>query len=90
MAMSLGGLDLNEPSLLDAAAKSGVDLKVFADRLVAERLFSWVAPDVAHPVNDTIHTAVMPDGNFWLSDNQKLLGLWSQQHGSEPKAVGSL
>jgi hypothetical protein len=81
MAMNLGGLDLNDQSLREAAAQSALDLKAVADRLVAERLFSWFAPDVAHPINDTIHTAVTPDGNFWLSDNQQLLGLWSQQYG---------
>lgn len=83
MAMDLGGLDLNDQSLQEGAVQSGLDLKVLADRLVASRLFSWVAVDVAHPVNDTIHTAVTPDGNFWLSDNQRLLGLWSQQY--EPR-----
>lgn len=82
MAMNLGGLDLNDQSLQEGAAQSRLDLKAFAERLVAARLFSWVAIDVAHPVNDTIHTAVTPDGLFWLSDNQKLLGLWSQQYGS--------
>ncbi|RWB19920.1 MAG: hypothetical protein EOQ40_17460 [Mesorhizobium sp.] len=85
MAMNGGGLDLNDQSLQEGAAQSGLNLKAFADRLVAARLFSWVAPDVAHPVNDTIHTSVTPDGNFWLSDNQKLLGLWSQQYVPKPK-----
>lgn len=89
MAMNLGGLDLNDQSLRDGAAKSAVNLQSFADRLVSARLFSWVAPDVAHPLNDTIHTAVTSDGNFWLSDNQKLLGLWAQQYSPTPSTNSS-
>lgn len=83
MAMNIGGLDLNDQSLLNGAAQSELDLKAFADRLVSARLFSWVAPGVAHPVSETIYTSVTPDGQFWLSDNQKLLGLWTQEY--QPK-----
>jgi hypothetical protein len=76
MAMNHGGLALDDEDLLDAADQYGLNLSEFADRLVAARLFSWKSTGLAHPISDTIHQAISPDGRFWLSANNDLLRLW--------------
>lgn len=67
IAMNNGGLALDDAGLLNAADNFGLSLKEFADRLVAARLFSWRFTGLAHPVGDTIHQVISPDGRFWLS-----------------------
>jgi hypothetical protein len=80
MAMNQGGIGLNDPDLLEAADHYGLDLAEFVERLVEARLFSWKSMDLAHPIADTIHQAVSPDGRFWLSANSDLLQLWISEN----------
>lgn len=80
MAMNNGGLALDNADLLDAANNYGLNLTEFANRLVAARLFSWRSPGLAHPIADTIHQVVSPDGRFWLSANGDLLQLWISEN----------
>lgn len=80
MAMDRGGFDLDDEELLNAAIKSGTNLKVFADRLVEARLFSWKSSTVAHPIVDNIFQAITPDGRFWLSSNNDLMQLWISEN----------
>lgn len=80
MAMNHGGLALNDADLLEAADHYGLELKAFADRLIGARLFSWKSTDVAHPIADTIHQVVSPDGRFWLSANSDLMQVWISEN----------
>jgi len=80
MAMNHGGLALDDAALLEAAENYGFDLNEFADRLVAGRLFSWKSEGLAHPIVDTIHQVITPDGRFWLSTNSDLMQLWISEN----------
>jgi hypothetical protein len=79
MAMSRGGLDLDDNALMEAADHHQMDLKSFADRLTKARLFSWRSDSVAEPITHTIHQVFTPDGRVWLSSNSDLLTLWTTQ-----------
>jgi hypothetical protein len=80
MAMNHGCLALNDASLLEAANHYGINLNDFADRLVAGRLFSWKSEGLAHPIVDTIHQVITPDGRFWLSTNSDLMQIWISEN----------
>ena len=86
MAMSRGDLDLENKTLLAAAAEGKVELKTFADRLVAARLFAWRSDGVAHPIGETLHQVIAPDGRFWISPNSDLLTRWIAENRPEAQA----
>jgi len=76
LAMDGGGLDLDDHKQLEAAAHYELDLKAFADRLVAEHLFAWTNGAHAEPIVHPIHNVITPDGKYWVANNMELLHLW--------------
>jgi hypothetical protein len=89
MALAHSGLDLNDEELVEAAQHYGMDLRSLAEKLVEDRLFSWVSNDLAYPISDTVHQMFTPDKRIWLSSNHTLLALWVKAYMNPPPATTS-
>lgn len=87
MALSEGGLDLDDPEMIDGANRAGIDLAAFAAKLVEDRQFCWSTPRIAVPISETIYKMFTPDGRLWVASNRDLLSLWAKDYLEKAKKV---
>lgn|GEM_PF-1986211 len=87
MALSMGGLDLDDLDMIAGAESAGIDLAALAAKLVDDRQFCWSTPRIVVPIANTLHKLFTPDGRLWLASNPDLLTLWAKDYLERAKAA---